>query len=471
MANLLTRALSRQAGTRNITTLEDYVQAVSQFSFQGSTYPLSGIQHTMGTERAERIGNSFEGYAQAYFANGVVFACMLVRLQVFSSVRFQFQRFNNGRPSEMFGNADLALLEEPWPGGTTQDLLARMIQDADLAGNSYIIKDTPLPRIGGDGGPQLVRLRPDWTDIVLAARVIEGAVVGFRRVGYLYWEGGRMSGVEPAPFLAEEVAHFAPIPDPLAAYRGMSWLTPVIREIQNDGLMMRHKRKFFENAATPNVIVRMDPSVGLEAFLKFKAHMEAQSTGGIDDAYKTLYVGAAADVTIAGTDFQQMDFKSVQGAGETRIAAAAGVHPVIVGLSEGLQGSALNAGNYGQVRKRFANGTMHPLWQNGSGSLGRIVPPPRGARLWYDHRDVPFLQEDEKDAAEIEMRKSSTIAQYVREGFTPESAIAAVDAQDIRLLVHTGLVSVQLQPPGAKPAAAPLQLTEGDGDDDDDDGE
>lgn len=183
MANLLTRALSRQAGTRNITTLEDYVQAVSQFSFQGSTYPLSGIQHTMGTERAERIGNSFEGYAQAYFANGVVFACMLVRLQVFSSVRFQFQRFNNGRPSEMFGNADLALLEEPWPGGTTQDLLARMIQDADLAGNSYIIKDTPLPRIGGDGGPQLVRLRPDWTDIVLAARVIEGAVVGFRRVG------------------------------------------------------------------------------------------------------------------------------------------------------------------------------------------------------------------------------------------------------------------------------------------------
>jgi len=35
----------------------------------------------------------------------------------------------------------------------------------------------------------------------------------------------------------------------------------------------------------------------------------------------------------------------------------------------------------------------------------------------------------------------------VREGFTPESAVAAVNAQDITLLKHSGLTSVQLQPP------------------------
>jgi hypothetical protein len=30
------------------------------------------------------------------------------------------------------------------------------------------------------------------------------------------------------------VAHWSPIPDPLANFRGMSWLTPVLREIDAD---------------------------------------------------------------------------------------------------------------------------------------------------------------------------------------------------------------------------------------------
>ncbi len=47
----------------------------------------------------------------------------------------------------------------------------------------------------------------------------------------------------------------------------------------------------------------------------------------------------------------------------------------------------------------------------------------------------------------VEDIKSTTITKYVREGFTAESAIAAVRAQDISLLKHSGLTSVQLQPP------------------------
>jgi hypothetical protein len=39
------------------------------------------------------------------------------------------------------------------------------------------------------------------------------------------------------------VAHFAPIIDPLADFRGMSWLTPILREIQADQAMTRHQRR------------------------------------------------------------------------------------------------------------------------------------------------------------------------------------------------------------------------------------
>jgi hypothetical protein len=136
---------------------------------------------------------------------------------------------------------------------------------------------------------------------------------------------------------------------------------------------------------------------------------------------------------------------------------------VLVGLSEGLQGSSLNSGNYQQARRRMADITAHPLWQNAAGSLAILVgtaPPPRSAkvdlgtkdtgavRLWYDARDVPFLREDEKDAAEIRGSDAATMRQLLDAGFEPKSVVAALLAEDFGLLKHTGLFSVQLQPPG-----------------------
>jgi hypothetical protein len=82
------------------------------------------------------------------------------------------------------------------------------------------------------------------------------------------------------------------------------------------------------------------------------------------------------------------------------------------------------------------------------------VPPPSGSRLWYDPRHIAFLKEDAKDAAVILQTRVTTITTLIREGFTPESAIKAVDADDLTLLRHSGLVSVQLQSPGALDVAS-----------------
>jgi hypothetical protein len=151
---------------------------------------------------------------------------------------------------------------------------------------------------------------------------------------------------------------------------------------------------------------------------------------------------------VVGKDFQQLDFKATQGAGETRIAAAAGVHPSIVALSEGMQGSPLAEGNFQAARRLTADRTLRWLWGNAAASLEVLVGTPDGAELWYDGRDVAFLQEDEKDAADIAQTKASTINSYVAAGWTPESSIAAVQNGDESLLEHSGLVSVQLLPPG-----------------------
>lgn len=435
------RGRSPAGDERSISTIDDYAAALNSFSYGGHSYGYgAGVTQTLqgGTER---VPSSLEGYAaQAYAANGVVFACMAVRMLVFSAVRFQWQRLNSGRPSEMFGTPALSILETPWPGGTTQDLLTRMIQDADLAGNSYWTVQSG----------ELVRLRPDWVEIVLEPRRVpdRAGIVGYRRAGYLYTEGGQGAS-KPVPFLPDEVAHYAPLPDPLATYRGMSWLTPVLREIRNDAAMEQHKAKFFENGATPNMVVSLKEGLTKDQFEEFVEAMDSQHKG-VRNAYKTLYLGNGADVSVVGNSFEQMSFKAVQGAGETRIAAAAGVPPVIVGLSEGLQSATYS--NYAQARRRLADGTAHPLWQNVAGSLAPLVAaPPQGGspvRLWYDARDVPFLREDRKDSAQIQSLEAQSMRQLIDAGYTAESVVSAVQNGDWGLLTHSGLFSVQLQPPG-----------------------
>lgn len=765
----------RARGARSITTIDDYIDAMSQWLPTGN-----GITQTAGGQPLERATPDFVGLAaQMMGRNSIVWSLMLARFSVFSGVRFQWQRLANGRPSEMFGTTDLRILEEPWAGGTTADLLSRMLIDADLAGNSYWVEH--------EG--EAVRWRPDWVDIPLFARMVRDPAdgvyrqMGWQRAGYAYYEDGDR-GRSPVIKMPDEVVHFAPLPDPLATYRGMSWLTPVVREIEADNLMTGHRRRFFQNGATPNMIVKHAQGVtpaqakdfkdrlgaeyegaenaykclhpdtdvamwdgrrvparavapgdvvvawsdgaavpgtvstaewqppspivtvttqrgrvirtndrhpflvggrwvdaaqlrpgdllttglgwgeqsapsGLtqhEAWLlgalvgdgsmaastpvisawdegvraRFGRDHELRSTGKghdyrllgvtklarqhgilgarswdkripeavmtgsrsvraafltglvdtdghvtdparrrtmelgitsvskdlladaqhllaslginsslwrvaeagryssraayrlcafgnaqaqrlqelldlacvpkrerleayaqvprlnrrdasrfdrvasvtiaepeptigieVDDhhthvtggvvTHNTMHIGGGADVTIVGRDFQQIDFKVVQGHGETRLAAAAGVPPIIAGFSEGL--SSATYSNYGQARRRFADGTMSTLWGNAAGSLQRLATPPPGARLWWDGRDHPFLREDSKDAAEIAQTQATTMRTLIDAGFKADSVKRAIAAGDMSLLEHSGLYSVQLWAPGTNPAA------------------
>jgi phage portal protein BeeE len=391
----------------------------------------------------EPIPASFVGYVAAgLFDNPVVAGLEFIRTDVFSEARFAWQQLRGGRPGDLFGTADLALLETPWEGGTTGDLLARMLLDSDMAGNAYWV------RVNGE----LVRLRPDWVEIILQKRVImvggKASQVGWRRLGYAYWEGGKGCTTDPAVFLPTEVAHFAPKPDPLATFRGMSLWTPAVREIRSDNQATEHKQAFLENAATPNLAVSLKESVLPETFKKFVAAMD-DAHKGPENAGKTLYLGGGADVTVIGKDMKEMDYSGVVGRGETRMALVAGIHPVVAGMSEGLAGSSLNAGNYGAAKRQTADRTFRPLWRNVCGSLAVLFPTLPGARLWYDGRDIAFLRDDASDVASIQAAEAATIRQLLDAGFTPDSVTSAVLANDWSALTHSGLYSVQLQPIGA----------------------
>lgn len=396
----------------------------------------------------EQIETDFLSYVQrAYKRNGVVYTCVTTRQLIFSEARFQFRRFVNGRPSSVFGGESLSLLERPWPNGTTGELLASMEGDLSLAGNWF------GTAVGTGSERRIRRLRPDWVTIVTGSPSDDPFDIEARPIGYIYEPKPRVGAASSTPvlFTPDQVVHYSFPPDPEAQWRGMSWITPVLREIEGDQAATTHKLKFFQNGTTSNFVVTYDAGLTSD---QFKQYVEAykRSHAGVDNAYKTIHLGGGADVHTVGADLKQLDFKMTQGAGETRIAAASGLGAIVAQFSEGMQGSSLNAGNYGAARRRVADGLFRPLWRVAAASLEKFTTPPSGAHLWYADRDIPFLREDAKIASEIEAIKASTINSYVREGFTAESAKAAVDAQDVTLLKHTDLLSVQLQPAGTTAA-------------------
>jgi hypothetical protein len=202
-------------------------------NFGGNVYPLYGLNQTL-TGTKEEMPQDFTGIvAYLYQNNAVVHAVEDVRLKLFSEARFQFRQIRNGRPGDLFGTPELRILEQPWPGGTTGDLLTRAMQHADFAGNAFILRRRN----------RLVLPRPDWMTIILGSERdpdTQAGDVDAETLGYVYYPGGMYSGRDPVLLLREEVAHFAPIPDPLTRYRGMPLATAAIREIRADSKLVNH---------------------------------------------------------------------------------------------------------------------------------------------------------------------------------------------------------------------------------------
>lgn len=397
-------------------------------------YPMTGWSS------GKEIEQTYESYvANAYKSNGIVFACVAARQMPFSEARFLYQEMPDGNPGTLHTGPGLKLLERPWANGRTGDLLSRMEQDASIAGNFYA---TPVAN-----GARLRRLRPDWVTIIsgiLGDPHASAYELEAELLAYIY----HAPGCAPKLLTPERVVHYVPIPDPDAQWRGMSWMTPVLNEITSDTAMTQHKLQFMRRGASLNFAISYDKSVTANMVRQYAAIFKEQHEG-TENAYRALHIGGGADPKPLSIGLKDLDYKSVQGAGETRIAAASGVGAIIARFSEGMQGSSLTTGNYESAKRQFADLTLRPLWRGAAGALEKVTTPADGDRLWYDTRDVEFLKTDRKEASAIQAEQAATITGLVTAGFTWESAVEAVGADDFTRLAHSGLFSVQLQAAGA----------------------
>jgi hypothetical protein len=422
--------------------------------WEGMASGAAVMTTTYGSPNREAVLPQFAAWAQkAHASNSVVFSAFLIRMMLFSEARLCWQALDD---KHLFGNTDLSLFEHPWgPDSITGDLLARMEQDAGIAGQAYIWAPPEEDR--------LVRLRPDWTTII--SELVHASRGGHyrRKIGYWTEPPKGVTGQGEGQFYpAAEVCHWAPIPDPAADFRGMSWLTPAVRDVAGDDGLSQYKIKYLENSASPNLLIKYAAKLQDATVDKIRERMAARH-GGVDNAFKTLVLDQGADVTVIGNSLAQMDFSNVAAAGSERILAASMVPGVLVGL-EPLRGAGKG---YQESMHKLADLWARPQWRSACGALGQLVNVPAGNRLWFDTADIAALQDGALQRGQTALVNMQAVLTGRQAGYTRESITKAVNAGDITKLVPDPAAAppanqpVQHQLPQAQPGATATPLPAG----------
>jgi phage portal protein BeeE len=395
----------------------------------------------------------------AFTSNGVVYSCIAARQSLFAEARFTLQSTVD---KHLYGNTGLRLLEYPAPGQTAGELLARLEQDVSLAGNSYWRKTVPAD--GSD--PLLVQMRPDTVIIVSEEKHDEAGRVYKEPVGYL--EDLSLLGItdrDPQFYGTDEVAHYSPVPDPKALWRGMSWLTPVLREIGSDQAMVAYKTRYLQNGAVPGLVIKYSQKLQPGTIDMLRERTSARYAGP-DNAGRTLVLDNGADVVVAGANLEQLQYTAVQGAGAERVASAAQVPLEVVGLGSWRAGG----GDYLSAMRRFADLWARPHWRMACAALQHLVtitspatgeqtPVTPPARLWFDVADIAALREGELERGQAVLVRAQAVSTFVAAGYTRESAVAASDSGDLSQLkadpaAPAGQVNTR-QPQAGRPEALP----------------
>jgi phage portal protein BeeE len=405
-----------------VTRLIDRMLSRRDGYWEGLASGAAVLTTTYGAPDREAIPPQLAVWAQAaYASNSPVFSAVLVRMSLLSEATFVLQAKDD---KHLFGNTSLKILEEPWPDGSSGELLGRMEQDVSLQGNAFVWRD----------GDRLVRLRPDWTTIV--SELVQPAGGGAYRNKIGIW-------VEPPRSVTDhgkgefypiaEVVHWVPIPDPQADFRGMSWMTPAYREIAGDDGLTKYKIRYLENAASPNMLIRYTQKLAPGTVDRLRERMTARYEGA-GNAFKTLILDQGADATVIGNSLSQMDFSNVTADGEQRILADSGVPGVLIGL-EPLRGAGRG---YQESLIKFANLWGRPQWRSVCKALEKFVDDPTvqggGSRLWFDTGDIAALQDGELQRGQAALVRAQALLTLSQAGYDRDSAVTAVESGDFSLL-------------------------------------
>lgn len=313
---------------------------------------------------------------EGYRKNAVVFACVCAYAKALAEAPvIATDRDRTAIPDHPLR----ALLSAPNPFMSESELMEMTGLYIALGGNAYWYK--VLDRRG--------RIAEIWPLSDLHITPAPGGEDNWIS-HYVYDPGdGNRVRIEP-----ELISHFKwHSTDMLNPYMAQPPLLAATREANSDLEATRYLNTLLGNDAAPKTIVSFKetlPPASRELLRKqFMERHGGENRGGVAVIDRDVTINRLA------LTMEEVNFDGITALTETRICAAFGVPPILVGLKSGLDASTYS--NYEQARKAFWQDSVVPLMRRVASEIASSVLPFVGGPVFgatFDTSSVAALQED-----------------------------------------------------------------------------
>lgn len=324
---------------------------------------------------------------EGYKKNAVAYACIRLLAQSVPEPPLKIYRLNaQGREEEDPEHPCRLLIKRPNPYQTEFEFWELTSTYLSVCGRAPWWKEKN--RLGEPIA--LWPLRPDRIAPIL------GIEAGAKLLaGWEYRLGGRSYTLPPG-----DVLYFN-FPDPSddtgGIFGGLGPMQVLAQEIDTDQAATSHVYALIKNFAMPGVL------------LKVKNKLTKDTAKDLKDAFVRRYgdmhrgepavIDNDADVTALSNTLKDLEFPDVRAISETRIAAAFGTPPVLVGLKAGLDKATMN--NVAESRELFTETTLAVLWRRLSDQITvDLLPDFTGSEGLVARFDVSAVKALQKQLAE-----------------------------------------------------------------------
>lgn len=173
--------------------------------------------------------------------------------------------------------------------------------------------------------------------------------------GYKMWVGDN----KPKKAVSLQDMMVGYFPDPTSLSIGLSPLKAATRDDQADRKRGNYLGEMLTNIHTPGMILKQEHGWSPEE--KADARALLYDLVGPGKRGSPLFMEGKESEAAFPTPLSDLDWPGVAGLSETRLCAAYGVPPIVIGLRSGLEHATYS--NFEEANQAFYKHTMKPLWK------------------------------------------------------------------------------------------------------------
>lgn len=338
---------------------------------------------TMAVVGAVMVWDRFSSLVdQGYRRNSVAYACIRALSTAVAEPRLVVTR--DGEVVD--GHPLLELLERPNPHMTQFEFWELIVTHMAICGRSFWWKQ----RSNRGAVAALWPLRPDR----MSPRFDGGELLA----GWSYTIDGRSF------FLPVEDVLAFNLPDPGdetgGVVGGLGPLQVLAAEIDTDNEATGHVFSLLRNYAVPGVAVKVRGEVDQEEADDFKRQFVARYGGSRRG--EPAVIDGDAEIVPLSHSLRDLEFPDLRGVAESRICAAFGVPPILVGVKVGLDRSTFS--NAAESRRFWTQTRLAEWWRRLSDQVAMSLLPDFGSaaglRCAFRVEELPAHQEIMAEQAE-----------------------------------------------------------------------